>query len=292
MADLDWPPESAGTPAISAWHQARSNLCLDFHGDPLRAGLVVFSDGNHHMALGEILAGFLELRPDLQDIFYATTPPQVLVNALREGGVRLGNLVLSRPPNIFIGPATLLGELHTGGLLAAKPTPFARSCGQALLVRRDDGRGIRSAMDLQRAGVRLFLSNPLTEKASFQVYRETLENTLAGHAEVAGLLARDTTVYGERIHHREAPQALADDRADAALLYYHLALRFERIFPSLTWVPLAGSRAEPDFSGHPRTTYAAAPVTAGDPLADEFLEFLAGDEVREIYASHGLAAPV
>ena len=31
-------------------------------------------------------------------------------------------------------------------------------------------------------------------------------------------------VFGERIHHREAPQALADGKADVAMVYYHLAL--------------------------------------------------------------------
>lgn len=38
-------------------------------------------------------------------------------------------------------------------------------------------------------------------------------------------------VYDESIHHREAPQAILDERADAALVFYHLALRYQRIFP-------------------------------------------------------------
>ena len=52
---LEWPQEAArlqGSDEPSFGH-AGSNLCLDFHGDPKRAGLVVFSDGNHHMALEE-----------------------------------------------------------------------------------------------------------------------------------------------------------------------------------------------------------------------------------------------
>ena len=47
--------------------------------------------------------------------------------------------------------------------------------------------------------------------------------------------------YGERIHHREAPQAIMDGRADVAIVYYHLALGYTRIFPSLfEMVPLGG----------------------------------------------------
>jgi len=37
--------------------------------------LVVFSDGNHHMALGECVARFLAAYPDAGDVFYTTTPP-------------------------------------------------------------------------------------------------------------------------------------------------------------------------------------------------------------------------
>ena len=55
--DLIWPAERPrATASGSEWSQARSNLCLDFHGDPASAQLVVFSDGNHHMALAECVA--------------------------------------------------------------------------------------------------------------------------------------------------------------------------------------------------------------------------------------------
>jgi hypothetical protein len=39
-----------------------------------------------------------------------------------------------------------------------------------------------------------------------------------------------TAVWGQRIHHREAPEALADGQADAAIVYFHLALRYTGIF--------------------------------------------------------------
>ena len=47
---LDWPRETAVDPklAVSSWHHAGSNYCLDFHGDPVSAELCVFADGNHH----------------------------------------------------------------------------------------------------------------------------------------------------------------------------------------------------------------------------------------------------
>ena len=74
---LVWPEEtvSRGRVDISKWRHTGSNLCLDFHGDPLTAKLVVFSDGNHHMALMETLQHFYKNNPEVEQVFYATTPP-------------------------------------------------------------------------------------------------------------------------------------------------------------------------------------------------------------------------
>jgi hypothetical protein len=79
-----WPDEgifSQGT--LETWSQPESNLVLDFHGDPLNADLVVFSDGNHHMALEPSLQAFKEIHPQVGEIFYATTPPGPILNLLQ-----------------------------------------------------------------------------------------------------------------------------------------------------------------------------------------------------------------
>ena len=91
-------------------NNAGSNPCLDFHGDPKRAGLVVFSDGNHYMALEEYVSRFPDANPEAQDVFYATTPPASLLAALEKGVLHVGNLSISASPHVFIGP----GECSTG----------------------------------------------------------------------------------------------------------------------------------------------------------------------------------
>ena len=97
--------------------------------------------------------------------------------------------------------------------------------------------------DLLRPDVIPFISNPDTDASSYGVYRETmlamarirgldvgaLTRRLSGEADEVG--ESGVIVFGERIHHREAPQALADGRADVAMVYYHLALRYVRVFP-------------------------------------------------------------
>lgn len=292
---LDWPREWAcdrsGKPV---WFHPGSNLCLDFHGDLRVAGAVVFSDGNHHMALGEALARFCTLHPDVGDIFYATTPPAVLVRMLESGGLGLGNLFIGARPHIFISPAPVLAELASRGYVA-RHAAFARSRGNVLLVRGGNPRAIRSVRDLARPDVRVFLSNPRTEAASYQVYRETLARCARRVAVDLGAIltaeAAARVVYGECIHHREAPQALADDRADVAVLYYHLALRYTRIFPGhFEIVALdAGGGAEPAPSPDNVTTqYHVGLVGDGGAWGGELADFLLSDSVARIYEAHGL----
>jgi hypothetical protein len=69
---LDWPEEIvASKGALPKWGHQGSNFCLDFHGDPVKAQVVVFSDGNHHMALLEALEFFQQQHSKVEDIFYA-----------------------------------------------------------------------------------------------------------------------------------------------------------------------------------------------------------------------------
>ena len=138
-SDLIWPAERprAAAPG-SEWSQARSNLCLDFHGDPASAQLVVFSDGNHHMALAECVESFVRRTPGLHEVFYTTTPPSVYLTLLRTGELNLGNLTLRVRPNVVIGPRDVVERLHAEGETGA-PAVFA--CSRA--TRTWSGRGIR-----------------------------------------------------------------------------------------------------------------------------------------------------
>lgn len=289
---LDWPLETAAPDNgdWSEWHHAGSNLCLDFHGDPLRARLTVFSDGNHHMALRESLQVFLELNPDARDVFYATTPPGVLVEAMRRKGLRLGNLNLSARPQVFIGPDDVIAGLERQGFTRQRMA-FMRSRGNVLLIHKQNPKAIGALNDLLRDDVRLAISNPQSEKASFEVYRATLQ-ALAENAGMDDVFAAQSgrMVYSQRIHHREIPQLIADGYADVAPVYYHLALRYTRIFPDLfDFIPLGGSHEQPaPAAGNRLTEYQAALLQDADSYGEALYEFLAGERVSAIYAAHGL----
>lgn len=294
MASLDWPRETAaaGDAAAAGFIQPASNICLDFHGDPLRARLVVASDGNHHMALRDVLAAFLAENPGVEDIFYSTTPPSVALQWLSAGHVDVGNLRLSARPHVLISPPPVLDQAIAGGHMAGY-RPFMRSRGLALLVRKGNPKGIVGAGDLLRADVRLFLSNPVREKVSHAVYRQGLRDLAAKEGVVLAFLDDPSAppdpaklVLGAAIHHREAPQALADGVADVAVVFHHLALRYQRIFPEAFELLQPEPWAEDPAREIGRTDCGL--VGDGGTWGAALLDFLATDSVTRIYRAHGL----
>ena len=291
---LQWPSETvSGEDLVEPWEQAGSNRVLDFHGDPAKARLTVFSDGNHHMALRDALSAFYEENPAVQDIFYATTPPYPIIRILKAGAIRLGNLTLRLKPHVFISPPDVLDRLQAEGLLQSHRL-LARNQGCVLLIARENPKNINNLADLMRGDVRLFISNPRTEKVSCQGYRESLEDmagaqgldTDAFSAAVFG----EKAVWGQCIHHREAPEALADGRADAAVVYYHLALRYTRIFPELfAFIPMGGTTENPEpFAENRISEIHLGLIGRGGRWGRRFEKFMCSPTVADIYAAHGL----
>lgn len=298
MASLNWPDEVAGPTdgGEARLIQPGSNVCLDFHGDPLCARLVVVSDGNHHMALRDVLAAFLAENPAVEDVFYTTTPPRVALQLLRAGHLDIGNLRLSVKPHVMIGPPPVLDQAVAAGQMAAY-RPFMRSRGVALLVRKGNPKKILGAADLLRDDVTLFLSNPFTESVSYETYLGALRRLATAEGVALGFLEHPPgqpdpgkLIYGRSIHHREAPQAVADDmpgsRADVAVVFYHLALRYQRIFPELLDFvqPAAWTKDEEGEIG--RTDCGL--VGDGGEWGGALLDYFATAAVTRIYRSHGL----
>lgn len=293
MPLLNWPVELATgqNHSLPRYMQVES-LRLDLHGDPIRASLIVFSDGNHHMALQETLQAFSRAHPESGEIFYTTTPPVIAMNMLRGGGIEIGNLRLALTPHVFISPPVVLDSLVMDGYMQAY-TPFMSSRGMVLLVHKDNPKGIAGINDLLRSDVRLFLSNPITEKVSNQLYTDCLRR-LAMHKGITldflshppGQPDPTKLIYGDSIHHREAPQAIMDERADTALVFYHLALRYQRIFPEyfdFVW-PL-GSLGD---QARDTNFFSCGLVGNGGDWGQALMDFLMSDTVTRIYEHHGL----
>ena len=106
-----------------------------------------------------------------------------------------------------------------------------------LLVKKGNPKAIQGIADLLREDVRLTISNLDTETASYNIYKQALLEVAAEKeldvTTFSNLIDKDSTqtIFGETIPHREVPQAIFENSADVAIVYYHLALRYSRIFP-------------------------------------------------------------
>lgn len=296
MTPLPWPAEAAIYPdeAVRNFVAPASNWVLDFHGDPITAELALFSDGNHHMALEAAIRAFVEANPGVKDVFYTTTPPAPLVDALKGGGLAIGNLRISRKPNVFIGPDNILKNLEQDKLVT-RQVAFAESRGNVILVRKGNPKGIKSIADLLTDDVTITCSNPVTEKASFAVYKEAVSNlarktdadeeALINKLSIAG----SRTVHSQIIHHREVPELIASGQADAAMIYYHLALRYTRIFPEVFEIAdIGGVLTEQGNTGDPTTRYHVGLVGDGGRWGERFVSFMQSDPAQQLYQQHGL----
>ncbi len=144
--------------------------------------------------------------------------------------------------------------------------------------------------------MRLFLPHPENETVSYTGYRATIRALAEPKGVDTAFLEATRTnnkiFFGHCIHHREAPEALVAGNADAAMLYYHLALRFTRIFPELfALVPLGGTADAPEPApGNVIAFIHAGLIKDGGRWGRTCLDFLLSRPVAEIYAAHGLDA--
>jgi len=291
---LDWPEEICSRDTQhSRWTHPGSNICLDFHGNPGKSQLVVFSDGDHNMALRECLDLFKKQNTDLSEIFYTTTPPGPIVNMLKQGGLQMGNLVIDVIPNVFISPSEILEKLVAKGFMS-NHVPFVQNQGNVLLVKKGNPKNILTIRDINRLEIRLFISNPETEKESYTIYSKTLLMTASGQDSDPDFLYKKITqgqvLFGKYIHHREAPQAVADGSADVAIVFYHLALHYLRIFPDLfDLIPLGGSIKKPKpLPGNIIGKTNMGLVGDGGKWGSKLLSFLNSKQAIKIYGHHGL----
>jgi hypothetical protein len=283
---LPWPPE----PADASLHATRldlppSNCLLDLHGSLQAPDLVLFMAGNQFRALPDLVAAFRQAH-GVQRIFYATTPPGLLIDAMASGRLASGNFVVD------IGPGSLWPDVFMAGgrehrrLAAAgwigMPRPYANNRGSALLVRRGNPLAVRSVADLARADVRVAISSPEREPASYASYAATLQAQGAAGLP-AQVLAKAGTWLPQRVHHREIPQALADGQADAAPLYRHLAQYLSTQMPDLF------ETVELPEAGNQRDELAAALLNeAAHPDAGRaWIDFLVGADAAALLRRHG-----
>jgi len=169
-------------------------------------------------------------------ILIVTLTQPMIVDMLRNGGIRLGNAVVPVGrdqrvyPDLVMGGAAPLRELAHAGLIEPRATMFARHRGLGLLVRRDLA-GVTDIATLAERPARIVLASASKPGARNQ-YRATLESVI-GPPAAAALLTHEISTFPGRlgIQHRDVPYALLNNIADGGLIFEHLAMFYAATYP-------------------------------------------------------------
>lgn len=283
---LAWPKEVPLdlSPRDTRFEAPQANYLLDLHGNPQTADLVIFMAGNQYMVLPELVRAYMRYNPKVRQVFYVTTPPGVLLNAMDSKRLVLGNFWLDLNqtwPDVFL---TGLGQQRvlTQKNYARGYYVYAKMRGVVLLVRKGNPLGITSARDLARPEVRVAIPSPQREPDAFGIYGPVIANQ-AGQETLKAILARPSTLHPVGVHHREIPQMIFDGRADVAPMFFHFGPYLTAAFPeTFEFVRL------PD-SGNVSGELGMTVVNGGHnrEAAERWLEFMRTNEARRIYEEHG-----
>ena len=259
---LVWPIVSKVPPEVRAFagHTDTVPDIVGRFGAP--ASLVIFTEGNHLMALHseDVLGAFpvwAKSQPqyadlNLDNVILLTLPQPIVVQTIRVGALAFGNLILdfSRAsgyyPDIVMGGFAPLKELKKLGVIEPQARAFSKNRGRALLVRKGNPLGIKGLVDVARTGARLAQAD--TIEAAARSGNITMVEAMVRKATADAVFAHEVKHFPGRlgIAHRDVPEALARGYADVGLTQYHLISYWVRTFPNhFELVPIAGAERFP-----------------------------------------------
>ena len=262
------------------------DIVRDLHGDPCDPDLVLFFNGNQWMVLEELLAAFRAAHPRIRWIFYETLPPGVLAEQIRRGGLRMEELIVTTPPDVFTAGREEMEALLREGFVRDY-RPYARN-GLAILVPAANPAGVRGLGDLGRPGIRVVMPNPAREGVG-RLIMEALRK--AGGEGLVRRVMEEKVARGEtyltHIHHRETIDLLRGGLMDAGPVWLSEALYQRKAGAPLGLVAIP---PEHDVIGW---YFIARVDKAGrhSAAAEAFIEFMAGGRSRRIYADYGFLPP-
>lgn len=251
----------------------QANVLDDWHmqTSPDDWDLLVSTAGNFHRFLNAFYRQvYLPANPLVAagQWGYSTSPP-VSIQQLDNGGrLSFGNMEIRGIPMVVMGPNGIMNAVVEGGYADGERARILSNFGNVLLVRAGNPHDIRDIWDLARPNIHVVTSNPETEPGSFGNYSSSIFHIAFRQVEAetgdiaqaerraSGLFnkvfnppknkKRKKWVVGDRIHHRDVPQALANGEADVGPIFYHLARTAMEANPGMfEIVPLGGMADDP-----------------------------------------------
>ena len=244
---------------------------------------------------------------------YSPTSPPIVKQQITNNLVQFGNVMAYCRPQIAVAPKGLIDSLVDSGFTEGEAVPISKTRGNVLLVKKGNPKHVSTVWDLGRNDVRIITPNPELEAGSFALYVSSIYN-IAKHdqnppsdmnAEVlfdalfnGASSDPQKWLSGKRIHHREVPWSIAYGKADAAVIFYHLALHAVKTFPDLFEItPLGGTvqKPEPLPGNHTEILYAIKIhgqwTKKQNSATERLMELFRSREFTAILGKHGLDRP-
>lgn len=276
------PHDISGLPVIPA------ERADDLHGMEFadNADLVVFMAGNQFMVMPDLMAAFRSEHPGIRHIFYETLPPKIELHQILAGGGLFRDRVITATPDVYTSvSADAVTQLAAANLVDPNRCFVYLHNRLALMVTKDNPKGIASPLDIGQPGVIISQPNPQHEDIAehiLQMYREAGEESLVHHIMTHKRQSGQTRLT--TVHHRETPRWLLEGSVDVGPVWATEINHARR-----EGLPLEGVEVGARLDQRHAVCYFACPIRTGRNPQNgaSFLTFLKSETARQIYLSYG-----
>ena len=251
----------------------------DLFGDINDPQLVIFFAGNQFMCIDDLLATFKLKFPQYQRIFAETLPPGVLARQVLGGSITIGNMRITLKPDVYTAGKSYIDRLPE---LFTKTEPYAYNR-LAIMVQKENPKGVKSLKDLGRADVRVSMPNPEWEEIGKRIEEAFV---MAGgeilRKSIMEEKVHDKSTYLTQIHHRETPMRIMYNQSDAAPVWYSEAYYQKMINHPVELIEITENE-------NISATYVAGELKNAPhkQAAIDFMRFLISETAKSIYRKYG-----
>jgi molybdate transport system substrate-binding protein len=256
----------------------------DFHGDLSDPKLVLYVGGNYFFAMAPLVQTFEASHPDFKGrIYWETIPPGLLVEQIKAGGrITSGNMTWTAKADAYFAGLRAVNALIAEGLLTGPAVPYVTNK-LAIMVQKGNPKQIATLADLARPDLRLAMPNPAFEGVAQQI-KASLGK--AGGEALTKAVYETKVAEGSamltRIHHRQTPLFLMQDKVDAGVTWQSEAIFQEQAGNPISHIDIPDTQ-------NTTAIYAGAEVAgaAHPQAARAWLDFIRSPEALAIFERYG-----
>ena len=256
----------------------------DFHGDLSDPKLVLYVGGNYFFAMAPLVQTFEASHPDFKGrIYWETIPPGLLVEQIKAGGrITSGNMTWTAKADAYFAGLGAVNALIAEGLLTGPAVPYVTNK-LAIMVQKGNPKQIATLADLARPDLRLAMPNPAFEGVAQQI-KASLGK--AGGEALTKAVYETKVAEGSamltRIHHRQTPLFLMQDKVDAGVTWQSEAIFQEQVGNPISHIDIPDTQ-------NTTAIYAGAEVAgaAHPQAARAWLDFIRSPEALAIFERYG-----